>query len=70
MPSPKLTQEKADEIRRRFFVDRALGKVIAHEFGVSKSTVSEIVRDKIWKGATSRKTTTETFDTSAACQTI
>jgi len=45
---PKINQQKADEIRIRFRRGEP-GKVLAHEYGVRKSTVSMIVTDKIWK---------------------
>ena len=45
---PKINQQIADDIRRRFRAGEP-GKVIAHSCGVTKSTVSMIVNDRIWK---------------------
>lgn len=45
---PKITYEQAEEIRR-LFREGVPGKEIAHQYGVTKSTVSMIVNDKIWR---------------------
>ena len=48
--SAKLTQRKADEIRARWArPGRPTQQAIAHEFGVSRSNVSLVVRGLIWK---------------------
>lgn len=43
----KIDQETADRIRE-LFRDGAPGKVLAHQFGIGKSTVSMIVNNLIW----------------------
>ena len=44
----KLTEEKVIEIRRRHGDGEAV-KALAAEFGVSSSTVSNIIARRIWK---------------------
>jgi hypothetical protein len=44
---PKLNLQKAEEIRTRFRA-RTLGKQLAYEYGVSKSTISMVVQGRIW----------------------
>ena len=45
---PKINQQIADDIRRRFRAGEP-GKIIAHSLGITKSNVSMIVNNKIWK---------------------
>jgi hypothetical protein len=48
-PRAILTQSKADDIRRRYHDDKISQEKIAAEFGIRQSTVSQIIRDKIWR---------------------
>jgi DNA invertase Pin-like site-specific DNA recombinase len=47
---PKIDRETADEIRRLYRAGTP-GKALAFRFSISKSTVSTIIRNKIWKDA-------------------
>ena len=45
----KMTQEKAEELRRLYFSQKISYGDLATKFGISKSTVADIVKNRTWK---------------------
>lgn len=45
----KLTQSQVDEIRRRYACEGIMQKQLAVEYGVSKATICNIIKRKVWR---------------------
>lgn len=46
--SPKLTQEQVEEIRNKYIPYKTRQEDLAKEYGVSRYTISDIIRKKRW----------------------
>ena len=44
-----MTQEKANEIRQIYQNEKTSYQKIANKFGISKSTVADIISNRTWK---------------------
>ena len=45
----KMTQEKADQVRELYFKSKVSYGDLAKQFGISRSTVADIVKNRTWK---------------------